>query len=156
MLTIRIEARHKSQEVINVTDITELKPIESKGVDLSQFEGRRIQIESAEVITVQSKFSNKVDGQAEVLRVQSEPVSTMQDRDGNQVPLRASELFNLTRNEEGELGRPTGAKGKLAKFMKKLGAKHPSELVGKEATVRIRTKQGADGMTREFLGFLTE
>ena len=138
------------------TDVKDLKPIETKGVDLSQFEGRRVQIESTEVITVQSKFSNSGDGESEVLKVQSVPVGTIQDRDGNEVPLQASELFNLTRDEEGVLGWPTASKGKLAKFIKKCGVKHPSELAGKEATVRIRSKQSPDGATREFLGLITE
>jgi len=136
--------------------VKDLKPIETKGVDLSQFEGHQVRIEAAEVISVHSRFSANGNGESEVLRVLSEPLSTMQDREGNDVPLRASELFNLARSEDGFLGWPTGAKGKLSRFLKKAGAKHPSELVGKEATVRIRSKQGGDGTTREFLGFITE
>ena len=139
-----------------MTDIADLKPIEGKGVDLGQFDRQRVRIESAEVITVHSKYSNNGDGQAEVLRVQSEPVCTMQDRDGKEVQLRASELFNLARNEDGILGWPTGAKGKLAGFLRKSNAKHPSELVGKEATVRIRSRRNPDGTTKEFLGFVVE
>lgn len=138
------------------TEIEALKPIATKSVDLAQFEGQRVKIESAEVMTVRSKFAKSEDGESEVLKVTSVPLGTIQDRDGKEIPLQASELFNLTRDEDGVLGWPTGAKGKLANFMKKCGVKHPSEIVGKEATVRIRKKQGSDGMTREFLGFVTE
>ena len=147
----------KKKEVIQVTeDVENLKPIETKGIDVSQFEGQRVNIESAEGMKVRSKFRDNGNGESEVLRVQSVPLGTIQDRDGNDTPIRASELFNLVRGDDGVLGWPTGAKGKLAKFMKKVGAKHPSELPGKEAIVRIRTKQGTDGATREFLGFITE
>ena len=138
-----------------MSDVEELKPIESKSVDLKQFEGRCVQIESVQVTTVPSIFSNNGNGESDVLRVQSEPLETIEDKDGNKVEIRASELFNLTQGENGELGWPTGPNGKLAGFMKKLGVRPPAKLVGKEVVVRIRSKQSTDGMTREFLGFIT-
>jgi hypothetical protein len=145
-------------EVIEMekTDVKGLKPIESKGIDLSQFEGQRVKIESVEVIEVPTKFGNSGNGESEVLKVQSVPVANIQDRDGNDIPVRASELFNLGHNADGELGWPTGPKGKLAGFLKRLGVGHPSQLVGKQVAVRIRAKKGTDGTTREFLGFITD
>lgn len=137
-------------------EVGALKPIESQGVDLSQFEGSRVKIETVEVLAVPSKYSRNGNGEAEVLRVQSVPLATIQDKEGNDVPIPASELFNLTRDENGVLGWPEGARGKLAKFMKKLSVEHPKELPGKQAVVRIHTKQGSDGIEREFLGFITD
>lgn len=137
-------------------EVEALKPIEGQGVDLSKFEGQRIEIEAAEVLTVPSKFKNNGNGEAEVLRIQSVPLGSIQNKEGDDVPIRASELFNLTRDANGVLGWPDGPRGKLARFMKKLNAEHPTELIGKKAVVRLHTKQGADGTQREFLGFLTE
>jgi len=139
-----------------MTDVKELKPIEAKGVDLGQFEGQRAKIESVEVTKVRSNFGKDGDGESDVLKVQSVPLTTIEDRDGKDVALRASELFNLTRDENGALGWPTGPNGKLAGFMKKLGVSHPAEVIGKEVVVGIRRKEGTGGMTREFLGFNTD
>ena len=137
-------------------EVKALKPVESQGVDLSQFEGGRVEIETVEVLVVPSKFAKSGNGEAEVLKVQSVPLATIKDREGNDVPIRASELFNLMRDDNGVLGWPEGARGKLAKFMKKLSVEHPKELPGKQAVVRIHTKQGSDGIEREFLGFITD
>ncbi len=105
---------------------------------------------------VPSKFSNDDNGESDVLRAQSELPETIEDKDGNEVQIRASELFNLSRGENGELGWPTCPNGKLAGFLRKLGVEHPSEVVGKEVVVRIRRKQGTDGTVRDFLGFVTD
>ena len=139
-----------------MTDGKDLKPIEPKGIDLSPFEGQRVRIESVEVTKVPSKFTANGDGEAEVLKVQSAPLETIKDKEGNEVPIRASELFNLVRGEDGGVGWPNGDKGKLAGFLKKMAVTRPWELVGKEAVVRVRAKKSVDGATREFLGFITD
>ena len=89
------------------TEIEALKPIATKNIDLAQFEGQRVKIDCAELMTVRSKFAKCEDGESEVWKVTSVPLGTIQDRDGNEVALQESELFDLTRDEDAVLGCPT-------------------------------------------------
>ncbi len=138
-----------------MTRVEDLKPLASKAIDLSQYEGRRVRIESVEVVRLPSKYSATEDGETDVLRVQTVPLRTIQDREGNDAKLRASELFNLNRDTDGTLGWPTGPKSKLAGFLRLTDSSAPSELPEKEVTVRVRRRRGTDGESREFLGFDT-
>ncbi len=134
-----------------MTNVSSLKPIETKGMDLRQFDGAQVEIESVAVVTVPSKFAG--NGESEVLRVQSVPVVRIEGREGDHA-IRASELFNLMRGKDGQLGWPNGPNGKLANFLRRIGVIGPEELPGKQGTIRVRRKTGADGTTREFLGFV--
>ena len=141
--------------------IDELEEFDAGGVDLEQFEGQKVEIEKVEVVTVKTPWS--VDGQmmekdeegnqktrdTNVLKVSSSPVTTINDKDGNEVDIRASDLFNLV-EKDGVWGYSKSPKSKIQKFMKKQKVSTPVELIATKAL--IRTRQNKRGDT--FLGFV--
>ena len=134
-------------------NIKNLKPIESKGIDLTPFEGQRKVIEKLSVIEVPSKFHES--GKAIVLKVETEPVTTLELSDGTKTEFRASELFNLTKDENGNIGWSDAPNGALNKFLKRCGVSHPKDLVGIPVVIRKRVKETKTG-TKEYLGFITD
>lgn len=135
------------------TDIGDLQPIQAAGLDLEEFEGEKKSIEKVEVREVKSNFAES--GLTKALCVMTEEVTTVTNREGDVIPILASELFNLKQNEDGVWGYSTSPKSKLQKFMKKLGIKAPKEMVGKKVVLRVRKIERPDGTTGEFLGFIT-
>lgn len=141
--------------------IDELEEFDAGGVDLEQFEGQKVEIETVEVVTVKTPWS--VDGQlmekdeegnqktrdTEVLKVSSATVTTVNDRDGNEVEIRASELFNLV-EKEGKWGYSKSPKAKIQKFMSKQKVSTPLELIATKALIRTRENKKGD----TFLGFV--
>ncbi len=113
------------------TEIEALKPSATKNIDLAQLEGQRVKIDFAELMTVRSKFAKSEDGESEVLKVTSVPLGTIQDRDGREVPLQASELSNLTRDEDGVFGRYRSYLGNA-----NLIARYPTHGISAEAELR--------------------
>jgi hypothetical protein len=145
-----------------MADISDLKPIQSGGTDFSELEGKKAKIASAEIIETKSdydengKYVKGLQRDVKVLRVVTEPVTEIKDKDGNPKQIGASEIFNLKAAADGSIGWSTAPKGKLNKLLKKLKVDTPAQLIGKMATIRIRAKENPDGTTSEFLGFLTE
>ena len=77
-----------------------------------------------------------------VARVSSRPLTTIKT-DSGEINIRASELFNLSQDKEGKLiGFSLNEKGKLYRFMKKVGVEHPSELLGKKALITTYENKG--------------
>lgn len=144
--------REETPNTANPTfpSVDDLIPTENKGIDLTPFEGKRVRIAKAEVTEVPSKYSPT--GREKVLRVESDPVTTITDGEGNEKPICASELFSLTM-EDGKLGWSIDPRAKLQNFLNKMKVGKPSELVGKETVVRLRTKKNEFGETT-FLGFV--
>lgn len=146
----------------DMTEASELKPIEAGGIDFSEFEGKKAKIASAEVLDVKSdydengKYVKGLQRDVQVLRVVTEPVTSVKDQDGNDKDIGASEIFNLKKDAEGHLGWSTSPKGKLNKFLRKMNVKAPKALIGKQATIRVRAKENQDGTTSEFLGFIID
>jgi len=132
--------------VEEVGDISNLKPVDRGGTDLEQFEGQKVKIESVTRLVVPSKFTES--GNQEVLKVQSVPVTVVEDSEGNKIEIRASELFNLVDSTS------WSTKGKLQKFLDKQRVSHPKDLPGTWATIRLREKAREDGTTQTFLGFV--
>jgi len=112
-----------------------LEPIESEGLDLTPFEGKKVKIVKTEITEVSSQYSPT--GKQKVLRVESEPVTTIKGDDGIEKPISASELFKLT-EKDGKIGWSKDERAKLQKFLNKLKVTKPSELKDKEVTVRLR------------------
>lgn len=135
-------------------NVKDLKPIAAgQGVDLSEFEGEKSEIAGIEIREIQSKFTP--DGKSKVLRVYTNSITTMKDAESKDIDVVASELFNLSVTEDGELGWSEHKRGKLDKFLKKMKCKHPTELVGKKVVVKAREKINPDNSTSTFLGFQT-
>ena len=111
----------------------DLQPVKSEGVDLTEFDGSRVQIDTLEVTQVKSQFSKT--GMQWVLKVQSVPLKEI-EVEGEKISFRASELFNLVQDDAGNLkGYPDNEKSNLAKFMKRVGVKAINQLKGRTALI---------------------
>lgn len=133
-------------EVKQIT-LDELKPIKSEGLDLSQYHNKQVRIEKAEVLQVPSSFTPFKKGSATehilqwVLKVQSEVVASIGEGD-ERIDFRASEIFNLVQDDEGNLkGYPENEQSNIMKFMKDIRANSPHEIVGKTATIKAYDKE---------------
>lgn len=127
--------------------------MESGGIDFNEFEGTKATIEILEIKEVSSQFSET--GKAKVLKVQTEPITTLKDSAGNDIEIRASEILQL-KEKDGQLGFSTSPKSKMYRLLKKLKVNSPAELKGKSVIVKVRTSKGPDGQERDFLGFYME
>jgi len=148
-----------TEKVMNLSD---LKPIKSEGMDLKQFHNKNVKIERARVVQVPSTFTPMAKGSTTehqpqwVLKVESEVVASIGEGE-EKIEFRASELFNLLQDDDGNLkGYPDNDKANIVKFMKDINANHPDEIVGKSATVKAYDKkQIVDNRerVRTYLGF---
>lgn len=126
---------------VNMTDVKDLKPIKSEGIDIKQFDGEKVEIEGIEQLRMPSEFAEC--GYQWVARVFSRPLVNFKKDDGEEVKIRASELFNLSQDKEGKLtGFPVNEKAKLYRLMKKVGVEHPAELLGKKVLVTTYENKG--------------
>ena len=138
-----------------MVNLNELKPVESSGIDLKELEGTKSNIEQIIVEKVPSTYSK--DGKQLVLKLLTKVVTSFDDKEGNKIEVRASELFNLTKDKEtGSIGWSKHPKADLQKFLKKMNVNHPQELIGKTVTIVPRTKETKDKGTLTFLGFIRE
>ena len=125
----------EEQEQIKLSD---LKPIESKSVDLKKYDKKETEIESVEIVKVPSDYSEcKTQW---VLKVQSVVLDKLEVEDKT-IEFRASELFNLIQDEQGKLqGYPEAEGSNLQQFMKDISAKNPEEIAGKKALIKAYEK----------------
>ena len=117
-------------------ELGDIGEIELPSIDVSQYIGKKTEIEL--VTTHKGNYGNYV-------KVQSKIVDTIE---GGKEPikLRASRIFGLQEDADGKIG--WGKNTKLGVFLKKMGAKHFRNLVGKEITVQSQTsKEGTDFLT---------
>lgn len=90
--------------------MTDMKEIENlpefeggSGTDLSELEGTRTKIANIEIKTVKTQWEagkKLPDGQfkdTKVLKVSSEVLTKLKSKEGKEIDVRATELFNLTR-----------------------------------------------------------
>ncbi len=131
--------------------VGELEQIETGGIDLSEFEGKKAKIEKTEVVEVQSKFSES--GRQKVLKVSTETITKTKNQEGEDIEISASELFNLV-EKDGKTGWSNNPQAKLNKLLLKYGVERPEQLIGKEITLRARDKVQEDGSKTTFLGFI--
>jgi hypothetical protein len=147
MKNIRMEAKRMVETEI-IGEVKDLVAIEA-GTDLAEFEGTRVKIAEVKLLQVKSSFNPT--GLQDVLKVMTEPVTTIKTLDKD-VEVRASELFNLSRSKNNnKLGWSKSRKGALNKFLVKMKCKSPDELVSKIVTIRLREKG-----TETYLGFIRE
>ena len=128
-------------------NLADLKPIKSEGMDLKQFHNKSVKIEKASIVQVPSTFTPLLkNSQTEhmpqwVLKVESEVVASIGEGD-EKIEFRASELFNLLQDENGNLkGYPDNDKANIVKFMKDINVKTLNDIVGKSATVKAYDKK---------------
>ena len=136
-------------------DVNGLKPIEVGGLDFSEYEGLKKRVEELEILEVPSQYSKS--GKTKVLKVITEPVTTVKNKEGKEIEIRATEIFNLKLDDKtGQWGYSTSPKSKLQKLMTKLKASKLSDLKNKFVVIKVREVRRQDGTTGEFLGFMIE
>ena len=136
-------------------DINGLKPIESGGLDFSEYEGLKKKVEELEILEVPSKYAKS--GKTKVLKVITEPVTLVKTKEGKEIEIRATEIFNLKLDDKtGTWGYSTSPKSKLQKLMIKLKVNKLSDLKNKMVVIKVREVRREDGTTGEFLGFHIE
>lgn len=121
--------------------------------DLSEYEGKKFKIAGMEIIVVPTSFDEQgkpttTPRQVPRLRVYSEPITQIKDRDGNDRDVVASELFAV--DEDSTADKVTYSKSDraaLMKFMQLQKVDSPENLVGTQVTVLMRG---------EFLGYKKE
>ena len=97
--------------------------IELPSIDISPYVGKKVKI--AAVTEHEGNFGFYI-------KVESETVATLdqKDKDGKAIVLKASRIFGLQSNAEGQIG--WGEKTKLGNFLKKKKVAHYRDLVGTE------------------------
>jgi predicted SPOUT superfamily RNA methylase MTH1 len=137
------------------SEVDELKPIETGGLDLGEFEGLKKRIDYLEIQSVPSQFSDT--GKTKVLKVITEPVTVFKNKKGEDIEIRASELFSLKYDDKSEQwGYSTSPKSRLQKLLKKCKVNRITDLKNKFVVVKVREVKRSDGTTGEFLGFHIE
>jgi hypothetical protein len=156
------EINNDDKGVFGVDDLVEG---EQTTTDLSIYVGKKVIIENVYRKFIPSKFGKDAEGKqitlppgqeimAPVLSVETEPVFTYKDKDGNDKPWRASEIFSLREkivNGKKVYDWSPHEKGALRKFLAKMKVDHPSKLKGK--TVQLITRGPEEN---QFLGFIKE
>lgn len=141
-------------------DIDQLPEIEAgKGLDFSEYEGKKYPIQVIEVIEYNSPYNEEgeyVEGlkrQVKGIRIATVPITKIKNKEGKEVDIRASELFNLKYDAETkQWGRSTSDNAKLNKFTKMMKVNKLSDLKGKNVMVLVTT----DKKGNQFLGFKKE
>lgn len=151
------------------SDLENVGPVQSAGVDTAKYDKQVTTIEKCEIIQLPSTFTAVVPGTQPpvhylqyVLKVSSVVLESIREGE-DKIEFRASELFNLTQDAQGKLiGFPTGEGAKLMKFAKDLKIPEPEkfktlkELIeaikGKKTVIKADTKT-KDGRTNTYLRF---
>ena len=153
--------------------VEDLQPVDSgESIDLSQYEGQKVPIESVQTIDLESKYAVEaieIDGKqfqsgdqlpagktvpSKALKVVTEKVAEVKNSNGEPVELKASELLPLKKKKDGTWGWSTNPKSKIQKLYKRLGIQDANvnprtALVGKPVTIMVRP-----GDETSWLGFL--
>lgn len=143
-------------------DLDKVGGIETQSVDLSKFDKKEIEIESAIVSRVHSNYVDTPEKLQYVLKVSSKVVTSAGEGE-EKVDFRASELFNLVQDEKGVLqGFPKGEGSNLMRFLKDLHVENPEKLktlkeviasiVGKKTLIKTQEKI-KEGKKQIFLRF---
>jgi hypothetical protein len=140
-----------------------LEPINEKGIDLYEYEGKKVPIDILEVIEAKSNWDENgqfiagLNRQVLLLRVATKPLFTIETEDGEKTDIRASELINLKYStDSGNWGYSTSPKSKIQRLLKRCKKNKPEELKGAFVTLRVRVRENSDGTEHEFLGFICD
>jgi len=115
--------------------------IELPSIDISPHVGKMIKV--AEVKEYEGNFGYYI-------RITTETVANLEeeDREGNKIVLKASRMFGLQENADGQIG--WGEKTQLGTFLKKKKVAHYNDLVGVEVVTTSVTNKN-DG--KDYLSF---
>ena len=111
--------------------------IELPSIDISPHVGMKVEV--ASVKEYEGNFGYYI-------RVETETIAILEetDKEGNKIELKASRMFGLQEDRDGNIG--WGEKTILGTFLKKMKVAHYKELVGKEVitTSVTSSKDGKD------------
>lgn len=150
-----MEEEIKEENQVKVEDLTEIES--GSGIDMTEFEGQKKKIESVEVKDVETSYDEAGDFQeglkrkVKVLRVTTEPVTEIENKEGEKVVVKASELFNL-KLDNGKWGISKSEKAKIQLFMKRQKVLKPTDLVGTSVTLRAYDNKAGN----TYLGFIVK
>lgn len=115
--------------------------IELPSIDISPYVGKKVKI-----ATVQEYEGNF----GYYIKAETETVATLEqkDKDGNPIVLKASRIFGLQSDAQGQIG--WGAKTKLGVFLKKKNLKHYKDLIGTEVVTTSVTNENDE---KDYLSF---
>lgn len=115
--------------------------IELPSIDISPYVGKKVKV--AAVTEHEGNFGYYI-------KVESETVATLdqKDKDGNPIVLKASRIFGLQSDKDGQIG--WGAKTKLGVFLKKKNLKHYKDLKGVEVVTTSVTNENDE---KDYLSF---
>ena len=107
--------------------------IQLPSIDVSQYVGRKTKI--AKVEEFEGQYGYFVKMTSEVIDMPTlKDGKPMLDKEGNPIELRATRIFGLQTDSNGNIG--WGADTKLAAYLAKFKVKHYRDLVGREAVVQ--------------------
>jgi hypothetical protein len=142
----------KTQRGKKIMKINELKEIKvGEPVDLTEYVNQDVLIDKLDVVEVNSIYSET--GKAMCLKVSSEPLTSI-EYEGETIEIRASELYNLKMDEDGNWGYSSSPRSKLQQLMRKFKVSNPKDLIGKKLKTRLREKTNNDATSVQFLGFV--
>ncbi|GAG69879.1 unnamed protein product [marine sediment metagenome] len=154
------------QKVLSPEEMEKIPGVEGESVDLWEYDKKEVELKKVEVIQVPSKYTPLIEDSEEhqpqwVLKVGSEVVATLGEGE-DKIEFRASQLFNLIQDKEGNLtGFPRGKGSNLMKFLKdsKIEVEEDTNLnqvvkliKGKKALVKAYDKGEGDNK-RTYLKF---
>lgn len=99
-------------------------------IDVKQHVGKNVEI--AEVKEYKGQYGFYI-------KVFTETLETIENANGDQIEIKASRVFGLQKDEEGNDG--WGKDTNLGRFLDKMEAKHYKDLIGKEVTVITQTNK---------------
>ncbi len=140
--------------------LEEMKPVASKEpLVLDELHMKQTNIASVSVIEatkgyVDNKWVDPLPVPQKQLYVESAPLKTVKDGEGNDVPLVAREWFNLIIKQDGTVGWSTNEKGKLHRFLKAIKVSHPKDLMGKPCIIKVVDKVDQEGSKTQLLRFM--
>lgn len=140
-----IEEEKKETETKETVDELDLDDVEVTSIDLSEFQGKPLNIEKIEKLMVKSNYDKNgvytpnTTRDVMVIKVETGAFTEIETKDGKK-SVTASQMFNLIQSEDGKWGISTSKNSKLRAFMDKMKVFKLKELIGKEVILVIGKK----------------
>jgi len=156
----RVIRSENMEQQTNLESIENMKPVNQREpLVLDSYHMKPVKIASIERVESESgyldgKFVEKLPVPQQQILVTSEPLTTLQNREGKAIPICSKEWFNVVQMADGSLGWSTSEKGKLQRFMKAVKVAHPKDLIGKMAIVKVVDRENNDGTRTQILRYM--
>ena len=134
----------KNNEQTNLVELGNkvVGQIELPSIDITPYVGKKVKV--AAVKEYEGNFGFYIKVETETVAV----IDSIKDSEGNATVLKASRIFGLQSDANGNIG--WGEKTKLGAFLKKKNAKHYRDLVGMEVVTTSVTNSNDE---KDYLSF---